>query len=122
MARPRDPNLEHLWRQRLQRQSASGLSISAFCALEGVSSSSFQSWKRRLTARSLPARSRPSLFVPLHRDLDPPQAGQVISHRVELELPQQVRLRFDFDSPPQPQWVARLVAALAGLPHQEATT
>ena len=122
MARPRDPNLEHLWRQRLQRHSTSGLSISAFCVLEGISSTSFRAWKRRLTARSLPASPQLPLFVPLHLDPDPPQASQPISHRVELELPHQVRLRFDFDSPPQPQWVARLVAALAGLPHQEATT
>ncbi len=120
MARPRDPNLEHTWRQRLLRQSTSGLSISVFCALEGVSSSSFQSWKRRLAARSLPALPEPPLFVPLHLDPDPPQASHVISHRLELELPHQVRLRFD--SPPQPEWVARLVAALAGLHHQEATS
>jgi hypothetical protein len=34
MARPKDPNLELAWRQRLQRHSTSGLSISAFCACE----------------------------------------------------------------------------------------
>jgi hypothetical protein len=34
-------------------------------------------------------------------------------------LPHQVRLRFD--SPPEPQWLARVVAALAGLPRPEAT-
>ena len=73
MARPKDPNLEGLWRQRLQRQSTSGLSISAFCALEGVSSTSFQAWKRRLAARSLPAHPEPPLFVPLQLDPDPPQ-------------------------------------------------
>jgi hypothetical protein len=71
MARRKDPNLESVWRQRLQRQSASGLSISAFCAQEGVSSTSFQTWKRRLAARSLPSRPQPPLFVPLHLDPDP---------------------------------------------------
>lgn len=35
MARPRDPELERVWRQRLQRQSTSGLSISAFLPEKG---------------------------------------------------------------------------------------
>jgi hypothetical protein len=119
MARPKDPNLEHAWRLRLQRQSASGLSISAFCAQEGVSSTSFQAWKRRLATRSLPLRPDPLLFVPLHLDPDPPQAAPTPWHGVELELPHQVRLRFD--SPPEPEWLGRVVAALAGLPRPEAT-
>jgi hypothetical protein len=91
MARPKDPNLEHLWRQRLQRQSTSGLSISAFCALEGVSSTSFQTWKRRLTARSLPASPQLPLFVPLHLDPDSTQAGQAHFQGVEIELPVSAR-------------------------------
>ncbi len=119
MARPKDPNLERSWRQRLQRQFASGLSIPAFCAREGVSSSSFHAWKRRLTARSLPARPEPPLFVPLHLDSPPRQTDPVLGSGVEIELPHQVRLRFD--APPEPEWLGRLVAALAGLPSQEAT-
>ena len=119
MARPKDPNLERAWRQRLQRQSTSGLSIASFCAREGVSSASFQAWKRRLAARSLPARPEPPLFVPLSLDPHPPEGGLPPFHRVELELPHQVRLRFD--SPPEPEWLGRVVAALAGLPRQEAT-
>lgn len=119
MARPKDPNLERLWQQRLQRQSISGLSISAFCAQEDVSLTSFQTWKRRLTARSLPPRPRPPLFVPLHLDPDLPQARQVHLQGVEIELPHQVRLRFD--SPPEPEWLGLLVAAIARLPRPEAT-
>ena len=34
MARPKDPELERLWRQRLPRQSTSGLSIAEFCSRE----------------------------------------------------------------------------------------
>jgi hypothetical protein len=119
MARPKDPNLERLWQQRLLRQSISGLSISAFCAQEGVSSTSFQSWKRRLAARSLTQHPQSPLFVPLHLDPDPPQAAQPRFQGVEIELPHQVRLRFD--SPPEPEWLGRVVAALAGLPRPEAT-
>jgi hypothetical protein len=50
MARPKDPQLERLWRRRLERQSSSGLSIAAFCVREGLSEASFHSWKRRLRA------------------------------------------------------------------------
>lgn len=120
MARPKDPDLERTWRRHLQRQSSSGLSISAFCAREGISSASFHAWKRRLTDPSLPAPLRPPLFVPLHLDpasgpADPPPGGGV-----EIELPHRVRLRFD--APPEPDWLARVVAALAGLPSDEATS
>ena len=119
MARPKDPDLESAWRQRLQRQSTSGLSISAFCAREGVSCSSFQSWKRRLAARSLPVRlpSTP-LFVPLRLDPHGHEGGQALFQGVELELPHHVRLRFD--SPPEPEWLGRVVAALASLARGEA--
>jgi hypothetical protein len=119
MARPKDPNLERGWRQRLQRQANIGLSISAFCAREGVSSASFQSWKRRLAVRSLPARPEPPLFVPVHLDPLPPEGGHAPFHGIEIELPHHVRLRFD--SPPEPEWLGRVVAALASLPRQEAT-
>ena len=119
MARPKDPALERIWRQRLHRQALSGLSIPAFCAREGVSSASFHSWKRRLTTQSLPARLQPPLFVPLHLDSSAGQADPLPAGGVELELPHQVRLRFD--APPEPEWLGRLVTALAGLPTQEAT-
>jgi hypothetical protein len=119
MARPKDPDLERLWRQRLQRYSATGLSIAAFCSREGVSRASYQYWKRRLSARPDPPLRRPPLFVPLHLEHPPSQAEQARPHGVEIELPHQIRLRFD--SPPEPEWLGRVVAALGGLPHQEAT-
>jgi hypothetical protein len=120
MARPKDPQLERTWRQRLLRQTSSGLSIPAFCAREGVSSASFHAWKRRLTARSLPACPQPPLFVPLHRHASSPPADPLPGGGLEIELPHQVRLRFDV--PPEPEWLGRLVTALAGLPSQEATS
>ena len=36
------------WRQRMERQRTSGLSIVAFCRKEGVSPATFHVWKRRL--------------------------------------------------------------------------
>jgi len=36
------------WRERLKRQSESGLTIEAFCEKEGVSTSMFYRWRRHL--------------------------------------------------------------------------
>ncbi len=117
MARPKDPLLERTWRVRLEHQVTSGISVSAFCAREGVSSTSFYAWKRRLRARSLPARPEPPVFVPLHVGPKAPEGGQPSSRPVELDLPHQVRLRFEHV--PEPEWLGRLVAALSSLRGQE---
>jgi hypothetical protein len=119
MARPKDPELERLWRQRLLRHSTSGLSITEFCSRAGVPCSSFYYWKRRLATGSRPTPRRPPLFVPLHVDDQPREGHLSVAPGVEVELPHQVRLRFD--SPPEPEWLGRVVAALAGLPGREAT-
>ena len=120
MARPKDLSLEHAWRQRLRRQTSSGLSIQAFCDRERVSTVSFYAWKRRLTPSSLPAAPEPPLFVPLQLDPSLHRTDPVHGGGVEIELPHQVRLRFD--APPEPDWLVRVVAALAGLPSREATS
>ena len=65
MARPKDPQLERLWRRRLARHSTGGLSIAEFCSRERITSSSFSYWKRRLAAAPSPAPLNPPLFVPL---------------------------------------------------------
>ena len=47
------------WRERLKRQSESGLTIEAFCQQEGVSTSMFYRWQRQLqrqTSEATPAR------------------------------------------------------------------
>ena len=36
------------WRERLKRQSESGLTVEAFCEQEGISTSMFYSWQRQL--------------------------------------------------------------------------
>ena len=113
MARPKDPQLERLWRRRLARHSAGGLSVAEFCHREGIAPPSFYYWRRRLTAGPRPAASDPPLFVPLRLE-DTRAAGLPAGPGgVELELPHRVRLRLDL--PPEPEWLARLVAALGGL-------
>ena len=118
MGRPKNPELERVWRRRLQQQSISGLSISAFCTRERVSVASFHFWKRRLVTEPSPAAPRPPLFVPLHGGYRGCEIDPAVSRTVEVDLPHHVRLRFD--APPDPEWLGRVVAALAGLPVPEA--
>ena len=108
MARPKDPQLERLWRHRLARHSAGGLSVAAFCSRERITPSALYYWRRRLAA----APETP-LFVPLRLEGTPPDDPAAGPRGVELELPHRVRLRLD--APPEPEWLARVVAALAGL-------
>jgi hypothetical protein len=119
MARPKDPHLERLWRCRLARHSTCGLSIAEFCSRERITPSSFSYWKRRLAAAPSPAPLNPPLFVPLRLEDSRPDGPPPSLGGVELELPHQVRLRFD--SPPDPEWLGRVVAAVAGLAAGEAT-
>jgi SOS-response transcriptional repressor LexA len=55
MTRRRNQALWDQWRQRVERQRESGLSIAAFCRREGVSPASFHVWKRKLRT-SAPSR------------------------------------------------------------------
>ena len=50
MGRVASPKLPSLWRDRVERQRRSGLSILEFCRREGFSAGSFYAWKRRLQA------------------------------------------------------------------------
>lgn len=50
MARVANPKLASLWRDRVERQRRSGLSIWEYCRREGFSAGSFYAWKRRLYA------------------------------------------------------------------------
>ena len=43
-----EPVLLTEWRERLNRQSESGLTVEAFCEQEGISTSMFYSWQRQL--------------------------------------------------------------------------
>lgn len=62
---------EAVWRERLKRFQGSGLTVSAFCQREGVSTSNFYGWKRRLAnsvqTSAVQDRSRDEtpVFVPV---------------------------------------------------------
>jgi hypothetical protein len=119
MARPKDANRENTWRQRHQRQIASGLSVAAFCERECISAAAFYAWKKRLAVPALPALPEPPVFVPVDLDFPPRYASSLLSNGVEVELPQLVRVRLD--TMPEPEWLCRIVAALSSLPRKEIT-
>ncbi len=120
MGRPRDPQSERLWSRRLERHQAGGLSIAAFCEREGIATASFYYWRRRLAEEGIHPRSSqaPPLFVPLRLDDSRARDGVPAARPVEIDLPAGVRLRLD--APPEPEWIGRLVTAVAGLQGQEA--
>ena len=50
MGRVANPKVASLWRDRVERQQRSGMSILEYCRREGVSAGNFHAWKRRLQA------------------------------------------------------------------------
>jgi transposase len=71
LGRRPDPALSALWQQRLLRFERSGLSVSAFCDHEGVSTPSFYAWRRRLRCAP-PADADGPRFLPIQVLASPP--------------------------------------------------
>jgi len=113
MARPPDLKLHALWRDRLRRQVGSGLTIAQFCAREGLSVATFQSWKRRLRlvdlANPLPAPPAPPAFLPVTLRLTEHAPDEPLP--IVAELPNGIRLRIPTANA---RLVCRLVRAVAG--------
>jgi len=88
MPRPANPALETLWRRRLRQQPDSGLTIPQFCQREGVSLTTFHSWKRRLTphATSPLTLSGESAFVPVIVPHVPDSLPHDSTHLVTIQL------------------------------------
>jgi hypothetical protein len=96
MARTPDIKLHALWRERLSRQSDSGLTIAQFCAREGLSAATFQSWKRRLRlidhAKSFSVSpAAPPAFLPVTIRVPEHTLGESLP--IVADLPNGVRLR-----------------------------
>ena len=69
MATKKNGEAESRWREILDRQAGSQLSICGFCAAEGISEPSFYAWRKRLQTRKGARREQASdnaqLFIPL---------------------------------------------------------
>jgi hypothetical protein len=95
MARTPNPKLHALWRDRIRRQEASGLTIAQFCAHEDIARSKFHAWKRRFrlmeSADRLPRLPAPAAFLPVTvRLLERAPDGPL---PIEADLPNGIRLR-----------------------------
>ena len=91
MAKTRSEDRRRHWLEAIDRQQASGESIVAFCAKEGLSPASFHAWKRRLRRRQRETgrRSTKQALVPVQIVSDPTaDVG-----RLEVEWPGGVVLR-----------------------------
>jgi hypothetical protein len=112
MARIPDPRLHALWRDRIRRQQASGLTIAQFCDEERVARSKFHAWKRRFrlmeTQDQSQTASAPSTFLPVTVRVLKSAAGQ--SPPIEADLPNGIRLRIPTADT---YLVCRLVRAVA---------
>jgi len=73
------------WRQRLESQPVSGLSIVAFCRKEGVSQATFHAWKRKLRD---PLSARPESCKAVTARCSPKRRAAAPKHsRDFLQLP-----------------------------------
>jgi hypothetical protein len=101
MARRPNPALHALWRDRVRRQSKSGLSVEHFCDQERCARSAFYRWKRLLDDVSasdrcpaLPARST---FLPVSVRILEHATDQPLP--VEADLPNGIHLRIPTANP-----------------------
>jgi hypothetical protein len=118
MARTPNPRLHALWRERIRRQEASGLSVEQFCAREDLTRSKFYAWKRRFRladvaepGSTLPA---PPTFLPVTVRVLPRSPEQPLP--IEADLPNGIRLRIPTADP---HLACRLLRAVVrnGMPY-----
>lgn len=91
---------QQLWAARLREQSASGLNIRAWCALEGVTEATFHYWRKRLSEAQPPATQL--IALPL-----PDRHGEPM---LELQTPHGYVIRLG--SQAQVAWLGSVLAAL----------
>lgn len=69
MANTSSPERQAVWRDRINRQPVSGLTVAQFCARERCALAVFHAWKRRFrltdAAEHCPALPTPSAFLPV---------------------------------------------------------
>jgi hypothetical protein len=113
VANTSSPERQALWRDRVNRQPVSGLTVAQFCARERCALAAFHAWKRRFrltdAADHCPTLPAPSAFLPVtvralgRRCDDPPP--------IEADLPNGIRLRIPTADA---QLACRVVRAVVG--------
>jgi transposase len=92
------PATRQLWGERLARFPDSGLSVAAFCSVEGVSANSFFYWKRQFQTAAPPSPTvAPARLLPVHLQAAPAPievvlpGGAVLRLAAGCDLPSSVR-------------------------------
>ena len=81
------------WRQLIDEQRSSGLTVAAYCLERGITQGSFYTWKRRLRAPAKPNRlSKPS-FV----EVKPPKTSATGAIEICLHSERRLLVRRGFD-------------------------
>jgi len=95
MGRVVNPKLASLWRERVEVQRRSGLSVAEYCRREGVSAGGFYAWKRRLHVSRSTVESKPKKRVQQRASHRPsPQGGFV---QFPLTVDSMIEVRFADD-------------------------
>jgi len=104
----RDAGKERFWREVLERQAASGLSVRAFCRREKLTESAFYAWRRTVAERNTEVGpTRHAAFVPMTVI---EQSERQASIEIELAGGRVLRL----PSTISVEWLAELVHGLEG--------
>ena len=81
------------WRQIIDGQGPSGLTVAAYCRDRGIKDSAFYAWKRRLRSPAKPNRSSVPAFV----EVEPPKTPSAIEICLHGERRLLVHRGFDRD-------------------------
>jgi len=92
MNRSQRPGAEE-WRQIIDGQPPSGLTVAAYCRDRGIKDSAFYSWKRRLHSPAKSNRSSAPAFV----EVTPPSAGTAGTIEIYLRDERRLLVRRGFD-------------------------
>ncbi|MDP9172567.1 MAG: hypothetical protein M3O30_01715 [Planctomycetota bacterium] len=92
MNKPQHPGPEE-WRQIVDGQQSSGLTVAAYCLDRGITQGSFYTWKRRLRSPAKPNRLPKPAFV----EVTPPRAGTAGTIEVCLRGERHLLARRGFD-------------------------
>jgi hypothetical protein len=92
MNKPQHPGPEE-WRQIIDGQQSSGLTVAAYCLERRITQGSFYTWKRRLRLPAKPNRLPRPAFV----EVTPPRAGTAGTIEVCLGGERRLLARRGFD-------------------------
>jgi len=92
MNKPQFPSPEE-WRQIIDGQRPSGLTVAAYCRDRGIKDSAFYAWKRRLRS---PAKSNLS-SAPAFVEVKPPKKSAVEAIEICLRGERRLLVRRGFD-------------------------